>query len=101
MVLVAASCGASAPLSSEARQSFLNSVYSQVPGIGSYRTGAQLVTMGQAVCSDLEAGAGVQQVADRVKLIEGTVTLPTGDLGAVISAAVGSICPQFRQDLAN
>jgi hypothetical protein len=91
------SCGASGNLSGTVRQDFLNTVYSQAPDINSYRTGAQLVSLGQAVCTDLEAGAGVQQVADRVPLVEGNVTLPTGDLGIVIAAAVGSICPQFHK----
>jgi Protein of unknown function (DUF732) len=89
-------CGGSAGLSSTTRQSFLNTLYSQAPDIGSYRTGPQLVTMGQAVCADLEAGANIQEVADRVPLSEGSVALPTNDLGVLMSAAVGTICPKFR-----
>jgi hypothetical protein len=92
-----AGCGAAPGLSGAARQSFLNAVYGQAPGIGSYRTGTQLVAMGQAVCTDFESGAGVQQVADRVPLVEGSAALPAADLGVVMSAAVGSICPQFRR----
>lgn len=99
MLLLAAACagcGGGAGLSSSTRQSFLNTVYSQAPDISSYRTGSQLVSMAQAVCSDLEAGAGIQEVADRVPLSEGSVSLPADDLGVLMSAAVGSICPQFR-----
>lgn len=99
MGLGLAACGPAAPLSSQARQGFLNAVYSGAPDVQSYRTGAQLVSMGQAVCLDLEAGANILQVADRVQVREGSSVLPTGDLGVVISAAVHSICPQFSKDL--
>lgn len=90
-----AGCGGGAGISSGTRQSFLNTIYSQAPDIGTYRTGAQLVSMGQAVCSDLEAGANIQEVADRVPLAEGKVALPSADLGVVMSAAVSTICPQY------
>jgi hypothetical protein len=89
-------CGGGGGLSVATRQSFLDTLYSQAPDISSYRSGSQLVSMGQAVCSDLEAGANVQEVADRVPLSEGNLALPTDDLGVLMSAAVGSICPKFR-----
>ena len=38
----------------------------------------------------------MQEVGDRVPLIEGNVSLPPGDLGVVISAAVSKLCPKFR-----
>jgi Protein of unknown function (DUF732) len=96
VLLALAGCGGAGGLSGPVRQRFLNAVYSQAPGVGGYRTGAQLVAMGQAVCTDFESGAGVQQVADRVPLFEGSVALPAPDLGVVMSAAVTHICPQYR-----
>jgi Protein of unknown function (DUF732) len=91
-----AACGAHATASPRAAQAFLNSVYSNAPDISSYRTGKQLVSLGQVVCNDLESGASVQEVGDRVPLIEGNVLLPPSDLGVVISAAVSQLCPQYR-----
>jgi len=92
-----AGCGGSqAPANPKADQAFLNSVYSQAPDISSYRTSPQLVSLGQVVCVDLESGASVQQVGDRVPLVEGNLSLPPGDLGVVISAAVTELCPKFR-----
>lgn len=96
-VLVCA-CGG-ATVSSQARQAFLNSLYSQVPGISSYRSGDQLVNMAQAICSELSAGATVGEAADRAQLVQGSVPLPTYDLGMLMAAAVDQICPQFREDL--
>jgi Protein of unknown function (DUF732) len=91
-----AGCGGHATANPKANQAFLNSVYSNAPDISSYRTGKQLVSLGQVVCNDLESGASVQEVGDRIPLIEGNVLLPPSDLGVVISAAVSQLCPQFR-----
>jgi Protein of unknown function (DUF732) len=91
-------CGSSRSTASPKEdQAFLNSVYSQAPDIGSYRSGPQLLSLGQAVCADLESGASVQEVGDRVPIDEGSVALPPGDLGVVISAAVDQLCPQFHK----
>jgi hypothetical protein len=93
-----AGCGSSRSTTSpKANQAFLNSIYSQAPDIGSYRSGLQLLSLGQVVCSDLESGASVQEVGDRVPIDEGNVALPPGDLGIVISAAVDQLCPQFHK----
>jgi hypothetical protein len=73
----------------------LDSVYTQAPGINAYRTGSQLISFAQAVCSDLSAGASIEQVADRVPLASGSVALPTTDLGVVMTAAVNVFCPKF------
>jgi Protein of unknown function (DUF732) len=89
-------CGGHPTASPKATQAFLNSVYSNAPDISSYRSSRQLVSLGQVVCGDLESGASVQEVGDRIPLIEGNVSLPPGDLGVVISAAVGKLCPRFR-----
>jgi Protein of unknown function (DUF732) len=91
-----AGCGGHSSANPRADQTFLNSVYSNAPDISSYRSGKQLVSLGQVICNDLESGASVQEVGDRVPLIEGNVLLPPGDLGVVISAAVSDLCPQFR-----
>lgn len=91
-----AGCGGHSTANPRADQAFLNSVYSNAPDISSYRTGTQLVSLGQVVCGDLESGASVQEVGDRVPLIEGNVSLPPSDLGVVISAAVSQLCPKFR-----
>jgi hypothetical protein len=56
-----------------------------------------LISLGQAICSDLESGASVQELGDRLPLVEGNVTLPPGDLGIVISAAVDVMCPKFHK----
>ncbi|MGA3220304.1 MAG: DUF732 domain-containing protein [Acidimicrobiales bacterium] len=92
-----AGCGRHVATNDQSQKAFLDSVYSQAPGIGSYRTGLQLVSLGQAICGDLESGASVQELGDRLPLVEGNVTLPPGDLGVVISAAVDVMCPKFRK----
>ena len=84
-------------MNEQADQQFLDSVYSQAPDIGSYRTSSQLVSLGQAICSDLSSGASVQQIGDRIPLVEGDVALPAIDLGAVISGAVNVLCPKFHK----
>jgi hypothetical protein len=89
-------CGARTAVDARSEQVFLNSVYSQAPDISSYRSASQLVSLGEAVCEDLQAGASVQQVGDRVPLVEGNIALPPADLGVVISAA-GALCPSFRK----
>jgi Protein of unknown function (DUF732) len=98
LAFVLAGCGAERTTASpKADQAFLNSVYSEAPDIGSYRSGSQLVSLGQVVCGDLESGASVQEVGDRVPLVEGNVSLPPGDLGVVIAAAVNQLCPRFHK----
>lgn len=90
-------CGSHSLASPKADQNFLNSVYSQAPDVGSYRTASQLVSLGQTVCADLRAGASVQQLGDRLPLGEGSVALPPADLGVVISSAVTIFCPNFAK----
>jgi hypothetical protein len=53
--------------------------------------------LGQAICGDLASGASVEELGDRLPLVEGNVTLPPGDLGVVIAAAVGVMCPKFKK----
>ena len=96
--VLAAGCGSSAAnpaASARAKQKFLDSVYGQAPDVGTYRTSTQLVSMGQAVCTDLSSGASVQEVADRMPLVEGNNPLPATDLGVVIFSAVKVFCPKY------
>jgi len=93
---VLGSCGGHGGPSRAGEQKFLNSVYSQAPDISGYRDSSQLVALGQAICQDLESGASVLEVGDRLPLIEGSVALPPADLGAVISASVAVFCPKFH-----
>ncbi len=95
--LALSACGGTSAPGHQQSQTFLNAVYSQAPDIGTYRTGTQLIGLGVAVCDDLRAGATVQQLADRLSLMEGSVALPPGDLGVVMSSAVTTFCPQYRK----
>lgn len=88
-------CGAVSSASTRLDEEFLNAVHSQAPDIASYRNDSQLVSMGQAICADLGSGASVQEVGDRIPLVEGSVSLPSDDLGKVITAAVSELCPKY------
>jgi hypothetical protein len=94
---LAAGCGGRTVVGPNAQKAFLDSVYTQAPGISTYRSGAQLVSLGQAICGDLGSGASVEELGDRLPLVEGDVTLPPADLGVVISAAIGAMCPRFQK----
>ncbi len=97
--LLAAGCGSHAASNGPADRAFLNSVYSQAPDISTYRSADQLLSLAEAVCSDFASGASVQQVADRVPLVEGNVALSPADLGVVMSAAVAELCPKYSKVL--
>lgn len=92
-------CGVGQAYDLKGEQRFLNSVYSQAPDISSYRSSAQLLSLGEVICEDLAAGASVGEVGDRVPLVEGNVALPPADLGAVISSAATLLCPRFEKEL--
>jgi hypothetical protein len=94
-----AGCGGHAVADPALQQRFLNSVYSQAPDISGYRTGRQLLALGQVVCADLRAGASPQLLGDRVPLVEGSSQLPPADLGVVISSAVAQLCPRYHKVL--
>lgn len=94
-VLVTA-CGAPGPLASARDQAFLNEVHGAAPDIASYRSNSQLVGLGEAVCTDFQSGATAQEVGDRIPLYEGRPSLPPGDLGAVMTAAVDRLCPKYH-----
>jgi hypothetical protein len=98
-----ASCSGSAPSPRQlaADRSFQAQVHAQAPDVSGYRTDVQLLRLGESVCDDLSAHATVAEVADRIPLGEGADPLPVTDLGAVISAAIGSLCPQYHALLAS
>lgn len=89
------SCSSSTP-NSAADQAFLGAVHVQAPDITTYRSDVALVRLGHAACDAFRSGASYQELADRMALLEGSNPLPSQDLGAVISAAAQSYCPQYR-----
>lgn len=94
----AAGCG-SGGQSSAADLAFLSEVHGAAADIGQYRSDSQLVRLGHAVCDDFAAGASYQEVADRLTIEAGSGTLPSADLGAVITAAADQYCPRYRGDV--
>ena len=90
-------CGSGASASASAADaSFLASVHDNAPDIASYRSDVSLVRLGHAACDGFRAGVSYQQLADRLALLQGRHAVPTADLGAVITAAVASYCPQYQ-----
>ena len=87
--LVAACGGSGAP--SPNQQAFLTAVHQQAPDIGSYRSDSRVAALGHAVCNDLAAGVSVSDIASRLS----SSTLPTPDLGAVMTAASQVLCPKY------
>jgi hypothetical protein len=96
LALFVTACGSPSPLATERDQAFLNEVHGAAPDIAGYRSNSQLVSLGEAVCTDFQSGATVQQVADRIPLYEGQPALPSDDLGAVMAAAVDQLCPKYH-----
>ncbi len=88
--------GRSSPAANPANQVFLSQVHVAAPDINSYRSDVQLERLGHAACDGFHSGASYQELADRLPLLEGSHPLPSSDLGAVIDAAVGAYCPQYR-----
>ncbi len=86
-----AACGGSTGATSANRQAFLSAVHQQAPDVGNYRSDSRVVALGQAVCNDLGAGVSVPDIASRLS----SPTLPTPDLGAILSAASQDLCPQY------
>lgn len=79
-----------------ADQEFLSAVHVAAPDVAQYRSDVQLTRLGHAACDGFRGGASYEQLADRMALQEGNPPLPSQDLGEVITAAVQSYCPQFR-----
>lgn len=95
-LLVSACGGGSSAAAKQADATFLQTVHSEAPDVGSYRSDVQLVRLGHAACDDFRSGASYEQLADRLVLLEGNNALPSQDLGAVITAAVDNYCPKYR-----
>jgi hypothetical protein len=97
LVAILSGCGGGGTATSGlADQQFLAAVHAAAPDVGTYRSDVQLVRLGHAACDGFRSGASFEQLADRLVLLEGPNPLPSVDLGAVIDAAVGSYCQQFR-----
>lgn len=94
LALAASSCGGGAS-NNAADAQFLSAVHAAAPDIGSYRTDTELVRIGHAACDGFSAHASYEQLADQLALHEGSNPLPSEDLGAVITSAVQTFCPQF------
>jgi hypothetical protein len=93
-----AACGsASSAATSAADASFLASVHDNAPDISSYRSDTALLRLGHAACDGFRGGVSYQVLADRLTLNEGSDPVPSSDLGAVISAAVDTFCPQYLE----
>jgi hypothetical protein len=95
-VVAAVACGSGSGSSGPADQAFLADVHAGAPDISQYRSDLQLVRLGQAVCADFAAGASYEAVADRLGVSAGAASLPSGDLGAVITSAADDLCPRYR-----
>ena len=81
---------------SAADQAFLGEVHGSALDIGTYRSDSQLILLGQAVCDKFQAGVSYEAVADQLGIAPGADTLPTADLGTVITAAADQLCPQYK-----
>lgn len=93
----AAGCGSSKPSTATRaqEQAYLNSVHETAADVNNYRTNTDLVRLGHAVCDDLRSGASYGTIADRLGTTQGASTLPSEDLGAVITSAARVFCPQY------
>lgn len=93
-----AGCAGSTPTAASraADQAFLGQVRSTAPDIGSYRNDVSVIRLGHAACDGFRGGVSFQQLADRLGLLQGSHPVPSADLGAVITAAAGTYCPQYQ-----
>jgi len=99
LAIAASSCGGGGGSASAADNQFLLSVHAAAPDIGSYRTDTALVRIGHAACDGFSSHASYEQLADQLALREGSDPLPSEDLGAVITSAVQTFCPQFEDQV--
>ncbi|HET9690248.1 MAG TPA: DUF732 domain-containing protein [Acidimicrobiales bacterium] len=98
--VVAVGCGGPPPAPSAADAAFLSAVHTGAPDIASYRSDAALVRLGHAACDGFRSGVSYTTLADRLALLQGSHTLPSDDLGTVITAAVQAYCPQYAGKVA-
>jgi hypothetical protein len=89
-----AGCGASSTATAN-QQAFLAAVHQQAPDIGNYFSDSRVAALGQAVCNDLGANVSVSDIAARLS----SSSLPTPDLGAVMTAASQDLCPKYASTL--
>ena len=95
-MVIIAGChsGTAAPSSTDL--AYLAEVHNGSPNIGAVKSDTQLIRLGHVVCDDFRAKASYEEVADRLSIEAGSNALPSADLGAVITAAADTYCPQFR-----
>lgn len=100
IALFVSACGSSSHGNQdEANSSFISAVHDAAPDIGTYRTDDQLTSLGHAVCEGFQGGASYEQLADRLSQLQGSNTLPSQDLGAVIVASVDYFCPKYSSEV--
>ena len=97
--LAGGGCSDSAAKPSSTDQAYLAEVHGAAADINQYRSDTQLIRLGHVVCDDFRAKASYQEVADRLSLAAGAKSLPSADLGAVITGAADNYCPQYRGDV--
>jgi hypothetical protein len=93
---LAAGCSGGAARASPADQAYLAEIHDSVADINTVRSDTQLVRLGHVVCDDFRAKASYEQVADRLSIEAGSDSLPSADLGVVITSAADNYCPQYR-----
>jgi hypothetical protein len=75
-------------------QRFVDGVHESATDVSKYRTDGQVVKMGHVACDGFRANANIEQIAG---LLERTdANLPAHDIGAIISTAVGVLCPAYE-----
>lgn len=99
MGLAGVGCSDSALKANSTDQAYLAEVHGAAADISQYRSDTQLIRLGHVVCDDFGAKASYQEVADRLSVASGDRSLPSADLGAVITAAADNYCPQYRGDV--
>jgi hypothetical protein len=98
-ILVGCSSGQESAARRAADRHYVDGVHNTATDIGSYRTDSQLIKLGHAVCDGYRAHASTQQIADLLERTSGGRSLPSEDLGAVISTAVADLCPAYASRL--
>lgn len=85
--------------SSHQNSQYLSRLRDTDPEITHYRSPSQLVALGHAACEEMQSGVSYLEVADRMAGEESPPTLPSQDLGAVISSAARVFCPKYSSQV--
>jgi len=97
LVVVATSCGSSSPPPSPKRQ-FLDEVAASGAQERHKLTDAELLTLGNAVCSALQVGTPLQAIGQRFQFTFGN-SQAAEDVAIIGVAAVRHLCPQYSSEL--